>query len=123
MAGETYVCACCGRECTHREPDIDMATDATPDQTIEILKGLGLNPILVGKAYGTISARAVGGKEPPEMCGQCQSRGGLCLHNIGTRAAALPPGTPVPFHYSRPHRDDTGAEDPETCQWCLARLL
>ena len=30
---------------------------------------------------------------------------------------------PGRYHSTRPHADDTGADDPDTCQWCLAKLL
>lgn len=54
------------------------------------------------------------------MCGWCSRRGGLCMHNVFERVAA---GGEAIMHSSRPHRDDTGANDPRTCQWCLAKLL
>ena len=53
-------------------------------------------------------------------CEFCARRGGLCMHNVFARVAAG--GEPI-MHSSRPHRDDTGANDPRTCQWCLVKLL
>ena len=52
-------------------------------------------------------------------CGMCSHRGGLCMHNVFTRVAE---GGESVMHSSRPHRDDSGAADPRTCRWCLARL-
>ena len=50
----------------------------------------------------------------PDMCGMCKVRGGLCLHNLGTRAD-------MRYHSSRPH---TGmqefADRPEDCPVCQA---
>ena len=57
-------------------------------------------------------------------CGMCTNRGGLCMHNVFERYRGLEPGTfKAEMHSSRIHRDATGADDPSTCQWCLAKLL
>ena len=53
----------------------------------------------------------------PTACVPCRNRAGLCLHNVGARREF----SPVLFHYSVPHGDDSGATTPETCTWCAAR--
>jgi hypothetical protein len=60
--------------------------------------------------------------EAPPLCGMCQVRGRLCLHNIFERSANREPGDPpVPFHSTSPH---TGmqefADDPASCPACIA---
>lgn len=59
----------------------------------------------------------------PERCGFCSRRGGLCMHNAGSRSRDFELGVRVKMHSSRPHGDASGADDPDTCQWCLAKLL
>jgi hypothetical protein len=69
---------------------------------------------------GSLDVAPLSGLDVPadpgdHVCGMCRRRGRLCVHNMGEH--------PGRFHYSRVHEDDRGAEDPSTCQWCLAALL
>lgn len=52
------------------------------------------------------------------LCGMCSVRDRLCMHNVFERVAG---GGEAIMHSSRPHRDASGARDPRTCQWCLAK--
>ena len=57
----------------------------------------------------------------PSMCGHCQRRGGLCMHNVMERYRGLEPGTfTVVMHRSKPHHDARWANDPDGCEWCKA---
>lgn len=52
----------------------------------------------------------------PTLCYSCRVRGQLCLHNLADHREQG-------AHSTRRHGDDSGADNPATCQWCLAKLL
>ena len=57
----------------------------------------------------------------PPICGGCERRGRLCMHNVFERYRGMEPGTfRVVMHRSKPHRDARWADNPENCEWCAA---
>jgi len=59
--------------------------------------------------------------EDKEFCHLCETRQEKCLHNISERSRAASQPKTVCFHYSILHEEIGG--EPESCQYCLSRLI